>query len=93
MATLLNGMRLIRHRAAAVADLIDHQRGPGFLTVVAATGVLGAQVMVIGGRQAIAVALLVVAIVLWLVLTYTISTAPEGCARAGAARPVSIGRR
>jgi tellurite resistance protein TehA-like permease len=72
---LLTAVRLVRFPAAVIADLTDHRRAMGFLTVVAATGVLGAQVILIGDSFAIATALLAVAAVLWVVLTYTIFTA------------------
>jgi tellurite resistance protein TehA-like permease len=72
---VLTVLRLVRYPAAFLGDLIDHQRGMGFLTIVAGTGVLGAQMVLIGHSLAIASALLAVAIVLWVVLTYTIFTA------------------
>jgi tellurite resistance protein TehA-like permease len=54
------------------ADMIDHLRGPGFFTTVAATSVLGSQVIVLSADYAIATALWVVAIVLWLAFNYAI---------------------
>lgn len=72
---LMTGLRLARHRNELLADLISHERGFGFMTIVAGTAVLGAQMVVIADRPAIATALLVLAIVLWLVLTYAIFTA------------------
>ncbi|MGV1047720.1 MAG: tellurite resistance/C4-dicarboxylate transporter family protein [Solirubrobacterales bacterium] len=72
---LLTGLRLARFPARVLSDLTDHQRGLGFLTVVAATSVLGAQVIQIGHEFAIASALLALAAVLWVLLTYTIFTA------------------
>lgn len=72
---LLSILRLLRYPRAFLADLVDHQRGFGFLTTVAGTGVLGAQVILIGHAFAPAVALLAVAAVLWILLTYTIFTA------------------
>jgi tellurite resistance protein TehA-like permease len=71
----LTVLRIVRHRAAVLRDLFDHQRGFGFLTVVAGTCVLGVETILIGHSFAIAIALLMVAAVLWLVLTYTIFTA------------------
>jgi tellurite resistance protein TehA-like permease len=72
---VLTAMRLIRHRRDFVADLTDHGRAFGFLTIVAGTCVLGAQMILIADSVAIATALLIVAAVLWIVLTYTIFTA------------------
>ncbi|MFN8162831.1 MAG: tellurite resistance/C4-dicarboxylate transporter family protein, partial [Solirubrobacterales bacterium] len=72
---VLTGLRLARFPARVLSDLTDHQRGLGFLTVVAATGVLGAQMIVIWHGFAIATLLLAIAGVLWVLLTYTIFTA------------------
>lgn len=56
-------------------DLMDHQLGPGFFTTVAASGILGAQCVLIAGSYHAAAALWVLAIVLWVALIYTILTA------------------
>jgi tellurite resistance protein TehA-like permease len=72
---VLSLLRLRFYPKRVLDDLTSHQRGLGFLTVVAATGVLGAQVILIGHEFAIAAVLLAVAIVLWVGLTYTILTA------------------
>jgi len=72
---ILTVLRLLRYRAAFLTDLTDHQRGVGFLTIVAGTGVLGAQMILIGHNFAVATALLAAAAVLWVLLTYTIFTA------------------
>ncbi len=69
---VLTAARLLRHRAAFVADLTDHGLAFGFLTMVAGTCVLGAQVIVIAENFAIATGLLIVAAALWIVLTYAI---------------------
>jgi tellurite resistance protein TehA-like permease len=55
-------------------DLIDHKRGVGFFTTVAATCVLGNQCLLIGEARNVAVVLWAIGCVLWLVLTYTIFT-------------------
>jgi tellurite resistance protein TehA-like permease len=68
-------LRLVGHSGAFISDLTDHRRGMGFLTTVAGTGVLGAQVILIGHSYAIATVLLAAAVVLWILLTYTIFTA------------------
>ena len=72
---VLTVLRLVRYPAAFLADLTDHQRGMGFLTIVAGTGVLGAQVILLGHSYAIAAALLGAAAVLWVLLIYSIFTA------------------
>lgn len=71
----LSLLRLRLYPRRVLDDLTSHQRGLGFLTVVAGTGVLGAQVILIGHEFAIAIALLALAAVLWLAFTYTVFTA------------------
>ncbi|HET9164236.1 MAG TPA: tellurite resistance/C4-dicarboxylate transporter family protein [Solirubrobacterales bacterium] len=71
----LSLLRLRVYPRRVLEDLTSHERGLGFLTVVAGTGVLGAQVIVIGHEFAIAIGLLALAAVLWLTLTYTVFTA------------------
>ncbi len=71
----LSLLRLRFYPQRVLEDLTSHERGLGFLTSVAATGVLGAQVILIAHEFAIAVALLALAAVLWLALTYTVFTA------------------
>ena len=56
-------------------DLVDHQRGPGFFTSVAASGVLGSQFVLLEGDYTVAAILWLVALLLWLGLTYTVFTA------------------
>ena len=67
-------LRALRHRRRFFSDLIDHQRGPGFFTMVAATAIVGAQCIVLYGRDDAAMAFAAVAAVLWFVLTYAIFT-------------------
>lgn len=66
---------MMRHRQAFFADMVDHLRAPGFFTVVAASGVLGSEFVVISGNIPLAIGLWVVSVVLWVALTYTIFTA------------------
>lgn len=72
---VLNAVRIVRFPHRVLADLADHQRGVGFFTAVAGTGVLGSQLLVVRGNYAMATALWVLAIVLWVVLIYAIFTA------------------
>ncbi len=72
---LLNLARLYWHRREFFRDLVDHLRGPGFFTVVAATSVLGSQFVVLADSVRGGVALWGAAVALWLALTYTIFTA------------------
>ncbi len=71
----LTVLRLIYYARRCGADLIDHLRGPGFFTMVAATAVLGSQVVVLETGFHDAMLLLAMAAVLWVGLTYTIFTA------------------
>ena len=66
--------RLIRYPARVVADLMHHGRSVGFFTAVAATCVLGSQMLIIGGSWSVAAAMWALGIVLWAGLTYTIFT-------------------
>lgn len=72
---VLNFYRAIRFARPFFTDLIDHQRGPGFFTLVAASCVLGSQVLLIMGNVPVALALWGVGLVAWVTLTYTIFTA------------------
>jgi len=67
--------RVIRFPRSVLGDLGDHQRGVGFFTLVAGTGVLGAQFLVVREVPAAAKALLAAAILLWAVITYAVFTA------------------
>ncbi len=67
--------RLVRYPQLFLSDLIDHLRGPGFFTMVAASSILGSQFLLQGENVRGGLVLWVVAIVLWVVLTYSIFTA------------------
>ncbi|HKW98652.1 MAG TPA: tellurite resistance/C4-dicarboxylate transporter family protein [Bryobacteraceae bacterium] len=71
----LNVLRIRWFRQLVARDLVDHQRGPGFFTAVAASSVLGSQFVLITANFRIAIALLFLAIALWVLLIYTILTA------------------
>jgi tellurite resistance protein TehA-like permease len=68
---MLTLWRLLRYHRALVHDLTDHQLAPGFFSVVAATGVLGNQLIVTGVYD-LALTLWFFGLFLWIVLTYTI---------------------
>jgi tellurite resistance protein TehA-like permease len=68
-------LRAWRHGDAFLADICDHQRGVGFFTTVAATSVLGVQLVVVRGNHSAAFGLWVFAIALWLLLTYAVFAA------------------
>jgi tellurite resistance protein TehA-like permease len=67
--------RLLYHRRRFFADLIDHNRGVGFFTMVAASCVLGSQCLLVLENSQLARLLWFLGIVLWIGLTYTIFTA------------------
>lgn len=56
-------------------DLIDHTRGVGFFTIVAGTGVLGSELLIVYDELHLAFGLWVLAGALWILLTYSIFTA------------------
>ncbi len=65
-------VRAVRYRDRMKADLLDHGRSVGYFTAVAATCVLGSQLLVVARLPAIASVLWFVGVALWLVLTYAI---------------------
>jgi tellurite resistance protein TehA-like permease len=68
--SLLLILRSIYHPGAVLADLRDHRRGPGFLTIAIGTCVVGDQVSLITRHHAIAAALWIGGAVLWAGLSY-----------------------
>jgi len=69
---VLYALRFLFHRAHFVADLTDHLRAPGFFTTVAASSILGSQFLLIADSRPGAFILWLLAIVLWVALTYAI---------------------
>lgn len=63
-------LRLAYCAPAMSADLRDHRRGVGFLTIVAGTNVLAEQLAVLAGRRDAAAVLWVGASALWVALAY-----------------------
>jgi len=72
---LLLAARLVRHPRLVFRDLIDHIRGPGYFTTIAATCMLGSQVLVLWNARTLALVLGVIGVVLWLLITYLVFTA------------------
>lgn len=72
---LLLLIRLTVYARRVWDDLRDHERGPGFFTVVAGTCVLGSQLLVVAERPDVARALWYAGIVLWVVVMYGFFTA------------------
>jgi tellurite resistance protein TehA-like permease len=66
--------RAVRYPDRVRADLMHHGRSVGFFTAVAATCVLGSQMLIIDGRWTLAAVLWFFGIALWAGLTYTIFT-------------------
>jgi tellurite resistance protein TehA-like permease len=60
--------------AAFAADVCHHGRAVGFFTTVAATGVLGSQMLLVGQSWNGAAGLWALTIVLWAVITYSVLT-------------------
>ena len=72
---VLTVLRLVWFPHAFFSDLVDHRRGPGFFTFVAGSCVLGSQFVLIANNYDIALALWIVAVILWIVLIYGIFAA------------------
>ena len=67
-------VRLVRFGRAMLADVIDHQRGVGFFTIVAGTSVLGSQLIVLRHAYGVGAALWIVTLALWILLVYSVFT-------------------
>ncbi|MDN5863681.1 MAG: tellurite resistance/C4-dicarboxylate transporter family protein [Gammaproteobacteria bacterium] len=65
-------IRFLRYRQRVVADFCSHDKGAGFFTVVAATGILGSQCLLLLDHATAALALWALAVLLWLALTFSI---------------------
>ncbi len=63
--------RAWRYPRRFLADLVSHRTGPGYFTLVAGSGILASQFLVLQENTTAGVALWAVATVLWAVLTYT----------------------
>lgn len=73
--SLLTLLRILLFTQPFFTDMVDHLRGPGFFTTVAASCVLGSQFLLISANLRLAVLLWITGIALWILLTYTIFTA------------------
>ena len=67
---VLTALRLARFRHAMVADFVDPSRGAGFLTLAAATSVLGSQCVLVVSWPGLALGLAIAGALLWLALIY-----------------------
>lgn len=72
---LLTLVRLVRFRSRLVDDLFNHQRAPGFFTIVAATCVLGTQNMILYATVGLANVLFWFGLGLWFLIMYAFFTA------------------
>ncbi len=68
----LTTLRAIRYPGLFIADMTDHRLGPGFLTAVAGSCILGVQFLLIARSLMAATAFLALGTFLWIGLTYTI---------------------
>ncbi len=68
-------LRACNHSRRFFGDMTTHLTGPGYFTMVAGTGVLASQFLVLAENVAVGTVLWLLAILLWLSLTYTIFTA------------------
>lgn len=69
---VLYGFRAWQFNSEFIADWSSHKRAFGFLTLVAATNVLGCQVHQMAGNGALAQALWWTGLLMWIASTYTI---------------------
>lgn len=70
----LTVVRAVRYPQRLVADFLDHGKSVGFFTTVAATCVLGSQLLVVAPQPRLAVALWCLGVALAFILTYAIFT-------------------
>lgn len=72
---VLYGLRAWRYPRRFFGDMAAHATGPGYFTIVAATGILASQFMLLGEGDVIGAGLFLLSALLWVVLTYAIFTA------------------
>ncbi|MBE2276116.1 MAG: tellurite resistance/C4-dicarboxylate transporter family protein [Rhodobacteraceae bacterium] len=68
-------LRAWRYPRRFFGDMVTHAKGPGYFTSAAGTGILASQFLTIEGNIVAGAVLWGLAVLLWLVLTYTIFTA------------------
>ncbi|MCZ7593653.1 MAG: tellurite resistance/C4-dicarboxylate transporter family protein [Hyphomicrobium sp.] len=72
---LLTGLRAVKFPSRIAEDLSNHQRAPGFFTLVAGTCVLGTQTVTVAGLRDIGLILWWVGVALWFLVMYAFFTA------------------
>lgn len=65
-------LRLVRYPRRMLADFSSHMKGPGFFTLVAGTGILGSQFLLLADQIRVALGFLLASIVLVVFFTYSI---------------------
>jgi len=73
--SLLYAVRAWRFPRRFFSDMLAHATGPGYFTTVAGTGILASQFMVLRENVVVGIAFWLLAILLWICLTYAIFTA------------------
>jgi tellurite resistance protein TehA-like permease len=68
-------LRVALYPRRVLEDLRDHNRGPGFFTLVAGTCVLGSQILIVTRAQSPALTLWFVGVGLWVLVMYAFFTA------------------
>ncbi|CEA02930.1 putative membrane proteinc/MT1776 [Jeotgalicoccus saudimassiliensis] len=71
---VLNGVRLMFNTRDFLQDLNDNGKGPGFFTLIAASGVLGSQFVIIKDMFTAGVIFWYAAFIVWIILMYTFFT-------------------
>jgi len=72
---LLTLARIAAHPRRVLDDMTDHARAPGYFTTVAATSLVGSQLIVLSASYRAAGVLWIIAVALWVSLTYAIFAA------------------
>ncbi|MBK5964583.1 hypothetical protein CCR95_10925 [Thiocystis minor] len=67
-------LRLFLYPVRLMGDLRAHALGPGYFTMVAGTSVIGVQILTFTGQTDLAAGLWVLALALWLLITYAFFT-------------------
>ncbi len=72
---VLYGLRAWRYPRRFFGDMVGHLTGPGYFTVVAGTGILASQFLILREDMRAGGILWLLAVVLWIGVTYTVFTA------------------
>ena len=71
----LTGIRVARFPQRIIGDLFNHQRAPGFFTLVAGTCILATQTIIVAGLHDVGTALGWLGLGLWFIIMYSFFTA------------------